>query len=176
MSVYSLWTGWISVFLADVFGLTQAQANYGFLWIPPIFAAAGALLGGWLAHRLIRSGSDVLQARMRIALGASIVAGATALAPIAAGPAWAVVAISVSMAAVTCLSVNYYALPLDLFGAARAAFAISTLTGIFGLMQALLSPWIGRLSETAGWAPVCSIVAILPFASALLLRRSLRQA
>ncbi len=173
MGVYSLWTMWTPVFLVSEFGLTQAQANYGYVWIPPIFAAAGAFLGGWLAHRLIRSGAEVLQSRMRIAFAASFLATATALAPMAGNPKLAIAAISLSLAATTCLSVNYYALPLDLFGAARAAFAVSALTGVFGLMQAFLSPLIGRWSGTVGWQPVCMVVAVMPLCSTLLLRKTL---
>jgi hypothetical protein len=70
--------------------------------------------------------------------------------------------------------VNYYSIPLDLFGANRAAFAVSFLTGIFGLMNVFLSPQIGRWSDTVGWQPVCIFVALLPLASALLLRMVFR--
>jgi hypothetical protein len=70
--------------------------------------------------------------------------------------------------------VNYYSIPLDLFGAGRAAFAVSFLTGVFGLMQVFLSPQIGRWSDTAGWQPVCLTVAALPLLSALLLKAVFR--
>ena len=69
---------------------------------------------------------------------------------------------------------NYYSIPLDLFGAERAAFAISFLTGVFGLMQVFLSPQIGRWSDTVGWQPVCLAVATLPLFSALLLKAVFR--
>src|SRR5690606_35142938 len=98
-----------------------------------------------------------------------------ALAPMAPEPWMATAAICLSLFATTCLSVNYYALPLDMFGSANAAFAVSMLTGVFGLMQAFLSPLIGAYSERFGWQPVCTAIAGLPLASALLLRWSFKK-
>jgi MFS family permease len=175
MTIYSLWTNWTTVFLVSSYGLTRQEANLRYAWIPPIFATLGGLLGGWLAHRSIRDGAEVTTARIRISTGAAVFAFATALAPLAPNPAAAVAAICISFFAVTCLSVNYYALPLDLFGSVSAGFAISVLTGVFGLMQAFLSPVIGGSSEKYGWRPVCFAIASLPLASALLLQWSFRK-
>ena len=175
MTIYSLWTNWTTVFLVSSYGLTQQKANLQYAWIPPIFATLGGLLGAWIANRAIRRGVEIVTARLRIATAASVFAFATAFAPVASGPVAAVAAICLSFFAVTCLSVNYYAIPLDLFGSASAGFAISLLTGVFGLMQAFLSPVIGGTSEKYGWQPVCLAIAALPLASALLLQWSFRK-
>jgi ACS family hexuronate transporter-like MFS transporter len=174
MTVYSLWTVWTTHFLVRRFHLSQAEANSEFAWIPPIFATLGGLLGGWLALRLIRSGTPVLQARSRIALYASLFVFMTAAAPLMPSPALATGAICGSMFSVTCLSVNYYSIPLDLFGSARAGFAISILTGSFGLMQAFLSPLIGRWCDAFGYQPVCTAIATLPLISYGVLQLALR--
>jgi hypothetical protein len=42
-------------------------------------------------------------------------------------------------------------------------------------MQAFLSPQIGRWTDAAGWQPVCLAVAVLPFASVLVLRAGFRK-
>lgn len=170
MGVYSLWTQWTTHFLVTGYGLTQEEANLRYAWIPPIFATAGGLVGGGVAMRLIHGGAHVLRTRMRISLIAAIFAAATAVSPIAGSPALAVTAISLSLAATSCLSVNYYAVPLDLFGSRHAAFAVSALTGAFGLMQTILSPQIGLWSDKIGWAPVCAAVAIMPLLSVLILK------
>ena len=170
MTVYSLWTNWTTWFLVTRYGLAQAEANLRFAWIPPIFATLGGLFGGWLAQRLIRAGSAVIRARIGISIGSSLFVLVTAAAPVAGSAAMAVGIVCVSLFATTCLSVNYYSIPLDLFGASRAAFAVSFLTGIYGLMQVFLSPQIGRWSDTAGWQPVCFAVATLPLVSAVLLK------
>ena len=175
MTIYSLWTNWTTVFLVSSYGLSQQEANLRFAWMPPIFATLGGLLGAWLANRAIRNGVGIITARLRISIAASVFALATAFAPMASRPALAVAAICVSFFAVTCLSVNYYAIPLDLFGSVSAGFAISLLTGVFGLMQAFLSPLIGGSSEKYGWQPVCLAIAALPLASAILLHWSFRK-
>ena len=175
MTVYSLWTNWTTVFLVSAHGITREQANLQFAWIPPIFATAGGLFGGWLAHRMIRAGSDVIRARLRIATIAAVCALSTAFASVVPGAALATAAICVSNSAILCLSVNYYAIPLDLFGATRAAFAVSMLTGVYGLMQTVISPLIARWSENWGWEPVCFGVAALPLISVLLLRTAFRR-
>ena len=174
MTVYSLWTTWSTQFLVSTFGLTQAQANLRYVWIPPIFATAGAVAGGWLALQAMRGGADAIPARLRIAGWSSLFCLATAAAPLLPGPGWSTAAVSLSLFAMTALSVNYYALPLDLFGAPRAALAVSFLTGVFGLMQAFLAPQIGRWSDETGWTPVCLAVALLPAASVVLLRVAFR--
>jgi ACS family hexuronate transporter-like MFS transporter len=175
MTIYSLWTNWTTVFLVSSYGLSRQDANLSYAWIPPIFATLGGLAGAWLANREIRGGSDVITTRLRISLGASIFALTTAVAPLAPDPVAAVVAICISFFATTCLSVNYYAIPLDLFGSVSAGFAVSLLTGVFGLMQAFLSPVIGGSSEKFGWQPVCIAIAALPLASALLLQVAFRK-
>lgn len=175
MTIYSLWTNWTTVFMVTSYGLTRQQANLRYAWIPPIAATLGGLLGAWLANRGIRGGGKPADVRIRIAVGAGVFALATALAPLAPDPGSAVAAICVSFFAVTCLSVNYYALPLDLFGSVNAGFAISMLTGVFGLMQAFLSPVIGGSSQRFGWQPVCTAIAALPLLSAFLLQFAFRK-
>ncbi len=175
MTVYSLWTIWLTQFFVDTFHLTQLQANKGYAWIPPIFATFGGLSGGFLAQRIIREGVDSVTARVRISLFASVFVFATALAPLVGSPALSVVCISVSCFALLMMSVNYYSIPLDLFGAGRAAFATSFLVSVYGLMNAVLSPVIGRWSDTSGWAPVCVVLSVLPLLSVLLLRSAMKR-
>jgi ACS family hexuronate transporter-like MFS transporter len=174
MTIYSLWTFWTTLFLVSRYQMTRTDANLTYAWIPPIFATLGGLLGAWLANRAIRGGAEVMSARIRISIGAAVLAGATALAPLAPTPALAITAVCVSLFGTTCLSVNYYALPLDLYGSVSAGFAISLLTGVFGLMSAVLYPIIGRTSQQYGWEPVCFAIAALPLVSALLLKAAFR--
>ena len=175
MTVYSLWTNWTTLFLVTRYGLTPGEANRVYAWLPPIFATAGGLLGAWLARRLIASGMDSADARLRVGVLAGLAVISSAYAPAAATPALATAAVCSGLFWVTCQSVNYYALPLDLFGPSHAAFTVSCLTGAFGLMQAFLSPVIGRWSERYGWEPACYAIAALPLASAGVLWLALRR-
>jgi MFS transporter, ACS family, hexuronate transporter len=174
MTVYSLWTNWTTLFLVTRHSLPADVANQRYAWIPPIFATAGALAGGWLARSLISRGVSVARTRLRVSLLGALLVLTTAAAPLVPSPALATMIIAAGLFAVTCMSVNYYAVPLDIFGPSRAAFAVSALTGSFGLMQAFVSPIIGHWRDQFGWEPACYTVAALPLVSVAVLQLALR--
>ena len=169
MTVYSLWMNWTTVFLVSGHGLTQAQANRWLAWIPPVFASAGGLFGGWMSLRWARGGAPLYQARLRAAAASAVFLLTTAAVPWAPGavPATALICLSFFMA--VSMSVNIYTMPLDLFGAGRAAFAVSILTASYGLMQTAVSPLFGWTIDRHGFAPVCAVCGVLPLAAAGLL-------
>ncbi len=170
MTMYTLWTNWTTLYFVEARGMTQAEANREFAWIPPIFATAGGLLGGAIAFRLIRAGMPVMRARMRVCLLSAVLLLATALVPYMPSAAWAAVAISFSFFWVTAMSTNVYVMPIDFFGASRAAFGVSALTFAYGIMQAFVSPLIGELIHSFGFAPVCLAFSVLPLAAVGVLR------
>jgi MFS family permease len=67
-----------------------------------------------------------------------------------------------------------YTLPLDVFGGARAAFAVSILVASYGATQALVSPAFGWVVERNGYAPLMFVAAVTPLAACAALRRSVR--
>lgn len=174
MSVYTLWMNWTTQFLVSTYGLTQADTNYSFAWVPPVFAAAGGLFGGWLTMRWSRGG-DVVRVRLRVILLGSLLLLPVALLPWTPSPALATGVISISYFFCLVASVNIYSLPLDLFGPARAAFAVSGLTAAYGLLQFGLSPAIGWVADHHGFAPVCLGVALLPLCAYGVLRWALNR-
>ncbi len=175
MSVYSLWANWTTVFLVREHGLTQADANYHFAWIPPIFATLGGLAGGWLTLRLSAGMEDVTPARMRTIFLASLLLLGGIFVPWMPAAGWATALICLSFFACVASSVNIYAMPLDLFGAHRAAFAVSGLTAAYGALQGVFSSVAGRVVDAYGFAPVCVAAAVMPMASWGVLRLALRQ-
>lgn len=170
MTMYTLWTNWTTLYFVEARGMTQQQANREFAWIPPIFATAGGLLGGWMALRLIRAGVDVIAARLRICLLSAVLLLATAGVPLMPNAFWAAVAISFSFFWVTAMSTNVYVMPIDYFGAGRAAFGVSALTFAYGMMQAFVSPLIGDLIHSYGFGLVCAVFSGLPLVSVGILR------
>ncbi len=170
MTLYSLWSNWTTVYLVTARGLTEQAANRTLAWIPPVFANLGGLFGGWLALRWIRGEQaeqhDVLRARMRVNWWSSAILLATAAIPLMPSTSLATALISLSFFWVTAMSVNVYAMPLDIFGARRAALAVSTLTGAYGIMQTFVSPLVGALIDRYGFGPVCAGGAVLPLAAA----------
>ena len=143
-------------------------------WIPPVFASAGGLFGGWLALRWF-SGHNIVTARLRIVLTSALVLLSTALVPFAPGAPAATALICLSFFACVLGSVNIYSLPLDLYGARHAAFAVSGLTSVYGLLQGAFSSVTGRVVDAHGFTPVCVVVALCPLGAWLVLRLALRQ-
>ena len=86
--------------------------------------------------------------------------------------AWAVAGISLSILAVSAISVNMYTIPLDTFSGARAAFAISMLVASYGVVQALISPAIGAVVDARGYGPVCLAGSLMPLTAYGVLRWS----
>ncbi|MBK5295144.1 MAG: MFS transporter [Acidobacteriia bacterium] len=105
---------------------------------------------------------DLPAARRKAALIAAVALLATAAAPHLPTTALATAVICWSFFWSVAFSVNLYALPLDYFGASRAASGIACLTFAYGLMQTVLSPAIGGMIDHYGFAPVCALVSALP--------------
>ncbi|MBS1854750.1 MAG: MFS transporter [Acidobacteria bacterium] len=166
---YSIWSNWTTKYLVTVFGLSTAAANT-FAWIPPVFAMLGGFVCGWASMRLVRRGVAPPLARYRVCAVAALVALAGLALPLAPSPLWAAAGISLSMGAIAGLSVNLYALPLDTFDAARAAFAISILVASYGGVQAVISGPIGWVRDHYGYLPITLLAAVMPLLSAALLR------
>ena len=169
MVTYSLWSNWTTLYLVEVNKLTLVQAAY-FAWLPPFAAMLGGFAGGWLSFRWARAGADPVVARSHVCFLCAI-AGLVAIAvPFTPNAVWAVAGISLSMLAVSAFSVNLYTMPLDVYEAARAAFAISLLVAAYGAMQALTSPVLGALIDRYGYMPVCAIASLTSVAAYAVLR------
>jgi ACS family hexuronate transporter-like MFS transporter len=161
---YSFWTNFTVSYLVDVHRLSLTAAA-AYSWIPFGFAALGGLGGGWLSLYWMRHGHAAVPARTQVCLLAALVSLATAAVPYLRTPAGSAAGISLAMFAVAAFSVNMYTLPLDTFGGARAAFAVSILVAAYGAVQALISPLFGSLIDHYGFAPVCRIAAVTPLAA-----------
>ena len=169
MVAYSLWSNWTTLYLVEVNKLTFVQAAY-VAWLPPLAAMLGGFAGGWLSFRWARAGVSPLAARARVCLLCAL-AGLVAIAiPFAPNAAWAMAGISLSILAVSAFSVNLYTMPLDVYEAARAAFAVSLLVSAYGAMQAVASPLLGALIDCYGYLPVCAIASVTSLAAYAVLR------
>ena len=170
MTLYTLWTNWTTVFFVERFHLTEAAANRQFAWIPPLFATLGGFAGGWMAYRAISGKTAVLDARLRVSTIASLILLLTAAVPFMPTPALAAVFVSLSFFCCLAISTNLYAMPIDFFGPAHAAFGVAILTGSYGLMQTVLSPLIGSMVDHLGFQGVCVTLAVMPLAGVGILR------
>jgi MFS transporter, ACS family, hexuronate transporter len=164
MMGYFLWFNWTTLYMVDAHHLTLQQAVW-YVWIPPVFAAVGGFAGGWLSLRFIARGLPAPAARFRVCLSASVIFLFTLAIPWAPSPAWTSAGISMSICAVAAFSVNMYTLPLDVFGAAPAGFAIAALVSSYGLISAAIAPIVGRVIDHHGYTPVIAMIAFTPLAA-----------
>lgn len=164
MSVYSLWTNWTTLYLVDKHHLTLVQANW-YAMLPPAIATLGGFAGGWLSLRAMHGGLPAVTARAWVCLAGGLLALSAGVIPLLPAPGWTAAGISLSIMAVSAISVNVYTIPLDVFGGEHAAFAVSMLVASYGAVQALISPVIGAVVDAHGYAPVCEAAALLPLAS-----------
>lgn len=165
---YSLWTNWTTQYLVDEHGLSLARSAL-YAWIPPLFALIGGFMGGWLSRRFMERGIAALAARFRACLAAAVVSVAAFAIPAAPTPGWAAAGISLSIFAVAAFSVNMYSMPLDAFGSARAAFAVSILVASYGAVQFVISPIFGRLADLHNWGALTAAAALTPLAACAVL-------
>jgi ACS family hexuronate transporter-like MFS transporter len=164
MPVYTLWSNWTTLYLKDAQGASLIQANL-LAPIPNFFAYAGGLAGGWLSLKWAGAGQSGLEARRKVCKASAFALVATAAVPLMPSPVWATAAISLSFFFIAAWSVNLYTMPLDAFGARHAAFSVAMLTGAYGAMQTVVSPVIGAVVDSHGYAPVCLVAAFMPMAA-----------
>jgi ACS family hexuronate transporter-like MFS transporter len=162
MGGYSLWSNWMTFYLMGVYGVDLRTAN-NFSWIPPLVSNFGGFFGGWLSLHWIRKSISPVPARRRAVWVSALACSIAVLLPLAPNIRWATVLISANFFFLLAGSVNIYALPIDLFGAAQAGFAIAALTCAYGILQTVISPLIGYLAEQklyngAVWMTVAPLV------------------
>jgi ACS family hexuronate transporter-like MFS transporter len=174
MGIYTLWSNWTTIFLVRNYGLTTKEASW-FAAFPPIAPVIGGFVGGWISRRAISRGAPAVDARVFGALISALGCLVTVFVPLSPTPLIATIVISASYFWVTAGSVNLYTIPVDIWGGQQAGVAISALVFAYGLLQTVISPVIGSLVDSAGFTPVCWLVALPPLGGWLLLRR-VRQA
>ncbi len=168
MPSYSLWSNWTTLYLTHVHGLTLRESA-SYVWIPPLISNVGGFFGGWMSLRWVRRGTDPVSARRNAIWVSALGLLITLFLPVAADARWATAIISISFFFALAGSVNIYAIPIDLYGAARSGLAISALTCAYGILQTVISPIIGYFSDHQLYSDVIWIVAAPPFLGAVLL-------
>jgi MFS transporter, ACS family, hexuronate transporter len=168
MGGYSLWSSWTTLYLTHVHHVTLRQSA-GYVWIPPLVSNAGGFFGGWLSWRWIKHDVPPIAARRRAVWVSAAGALLTLALPFAPDARWATALISISFFFLLSGSVNIYAIPLDLYGAAQAGLAVSALTCAFGVLQTVISPLIGFLADRNLYTEVLWLVTAPLFLSALVL-------
>jgi ACS family hexuronate transporter-like MFS transporter len=169
MTFYTLWTNWVPTYLVKMHHLTPKEASR-YSWVVPFCGYFGAFLGGWISWQLIsRKGFAPVDARKRVCFFAAIALLFSAFIPLAPTPLLATVGMSLSFFLISAWSTNLYTIPVDIYGAQRAAFGVSSLVFAYGVMQAIVSRPLGRVIEEHGFQPVLLAFSLLPLIAYTLL-------
>jgi ACS family hexuronate transporter-like MFS transporter len=167
MTVYSLWANWAPTYLVRVHHLSPPQASH-YTWMVPIAGYFGALLGGAISWRLISFGQSPVAARKRACLISALFVLTTMAVPLLPTAALATAGMSFSFFWVCAWSANHYTLPIDIYGAGRAAFGGAALVFAYGVMQSFISRPLATIIEQYGFGPICFTLACLPIAGYVL--------
>jgi len=104
-------------------------------------------------------------ARKRTCLMAATCLLGTMAIPLLPTPALAAAGMSLSFFLVAAWSTNHYTLPIDIYGAERAAFGVGSLIFAYGAMQFVISSPLAKVVERYGFGPVCFTFSLLPLCS-----------
>ena len=169
MGGYSLWSSWTTLYLVHVHNISvQESANYA--WIPPLTSIAGGFFGGWLSLNWSKKSSNPISARRRAVWVGAVCSLLTLLLPLTTDVRVATALISASFFFALAGSVNIYALPIDIYGAKRSGMALAALTCSYGLLQTVISPIIGYLSDHKLYTEVVWLVTLPLLLSAFVLQ------
>jgi len=169
MTAYGFWPNWMTLYLVDRFHLTSEAAT-AYSWVVYIAAIPGGFFGGWIARRAMQRGMLPIPARGVVLLVSALGCLCTLLTPLCPTPAWVGLVMAASLFWTVAGSVNIYTIPVDIWGPARAATAVSALVFTYGLSQAVINPIIGGMVDKAGYGRTFWLVALPPLAACALVK------
>ena len=164
--VWWLFVSWLPIYLADQFGFDIAQIGL-FAWVPYVGAALGAIFGGWLAGRLIKSGWTVNAARkLTITLGGAIMMPMLIATAFASNPLAAVLLIAVILFGFQLAIGNIQTLPSDFF-AGKSVGSLAGVGGTAAVVGVLITTWMVPVITRESYVPFFLLgAALVPLAVA----------
>ncbi len=164
--VWWLFVSWLPIYLADRFGFDIAQIGL-FAWVPYVGAALGAIVGGWLAGKLIQSGWSVNAARkLTITLGGAIMMPMLIATAFASTPLVAVLLIAVILFGFQFAIGNIQTLPSDFF-AGKSVGSLAGVGGTAAVVGVLITTWMVPAITQESYVPFFLLgAALVPLAVA----------
>jgi len=151
--VWWLFIGWLPIYLTERFGFNVKEIGlYG--WVPYVGALLGALFGGWLSGRCIKSGWSINASRkLVITLGGVIMFPALILTAFASSALVAVLLMAVILFGFQTAIGNIQTLPSDFYGGK----SVASLAGVSGTAAVL------SVLATTKLVPVITATSYIPF-------------
>ena len=158
--VWWLFVSWLPIYLADRFGFDIVQIGL-FAWVPYVGAALGAILGGWLAGKLIKTGWSVNAARkLTITLGGAIMMPMLIATAFASTPLTAVLLIAVILFGFQFAIGNIQTLPSDFF-AGKSVGSLAGVGGTAAVVGVLITTWMVPAITQESYVPFFLLGAML---------------
>lgn len=163
---FYFFVSWLPLYLAQARGFDLRQIA-AFAWMPFLAADVGAVSGGWMGQWLQRRGWTLDAARKTVIWGGALLVVGALPAGTTASPAAALALIALAMFAIQAKASSLFALPADLFPAAR----VGTVWGLFGAAgsfgAAAFSFMAGWVSQRYAFGPVFVAAAVTQLLSAV---------
>ena len=159
---------WLPEYLTRTRGYTMAMIGLVGM-LPPIFGDLGSVGGGWLSGRLMKTGMTATQARRTMMLGGALLCALSLVVVRSETPFIWWGAICVVYLGHYALSANMFASVTDIFPN-KVASRVTAMTGVAAGFSGWLFPKItGRLVDHVSYAPVFTLVAVMPLLGVLIL-------
>ena len=159
---------WLPEYVTRTRGYTMAMIGLVGM-LPPLFGDLGSVGGGWLSGWLIGRGLTTKQARRTMMLGGAALCALSLVVVRAETPV-------IWWGAICLVYLGHYALSASMFATItdlypnRVASRVTGLTGVAAGFSGWLFPKItGRLVDQVSYAPVFTMVAVMPLAGVLIL-------
>jgi ACS family hexuronate transporter-like MFS transporter len=134
--IWWLFVAWLPLYLNDRFGFDVKEIGAS-AWIPYCGAAVGALLGGWLAGKLLSNGWSATRARRTvIGIGALAMLPALLATSVASTPTAALALITVILFGFQMAINNIQTLPSDFFSGKSVA-SLAGVSGAVGVISVI---------------------------------------
>jgi ACS family hexuronate transporter-like MFS transporter len=171
---WAFYVYWIPKFLSSAQGL-DLRAIGMVAWVPFLFSDLGSLGGGWLSGRLIRRGTEPVEARLRVMLGCAGIGLFCFTIYFAHSLAIIVGLLCVMMLATMAWMVNLSTLPVDVFPQEMVGTAVGLTTVGAVLGQTIFTFFIGRIVHAYSYGPLFILMSFLPPLAYLVIRFILRK-
>lgn len=167
--IWWLFVSWLPIYLSEAFGFDIKQIGL-FGWVPYVGAMLGAMGGGWLAGRIIRSGRSVGFARKAtIILGGVLMLPALLLTSRATDPVVAVLLIAVILFGFQVAIGNIQTLASDYYHG-KSVGLIAGISGTSAVLSVLAVTKLVPVMSATSFAPVFVMSALfVPLAIAAIL-------
>ncbi len=159
--IWWLFVGWMSIYLADVYGFNVKEIGF-FAWVPYVGAAIGSLSGGYYSGRLMVNGASVDVARKKTILVGCIIMFFGLIATIFFGntPVRFVAIVAAVLFGFQFVISNIQTIPSDLFSG-KSVGSLAGLGGTVGIFSVIIMNFlVPVITDNFSYTPIFIMIAV----------------